>query len=83
MFGDCENATIRVQGTDKLSCVYDAVLDETASQEQVYEQIEQSVEQVILGFNATVYAYGQTGTGKTYTLLYVFESDRLFACLIR
>ena len=25
--------------------------------------------QVLSGFNTTVFAYGQTGTGKTYTML--------------
>lgn len=26
------------------------------------------VKQVLLGYNCTVFAYGQTGTGKTYTM---------------
>lgn len=27
-----------------------------------------TIEQVLQGYNCTVFAYGQTGTGKTYTM---------------
>jgi kinesin family member 11 len=27
------------------------------------------VEEVLAGYNCTVFAYGQTGTGKTYTMI--------------
>lgn len=30
------------------------------------------IAEVLLGYNCTVFAYGQTGTGKTYTM----EGDR-------
>ncbi|CAM9956912.1 unnamed protein product, partial [Choristocarpus tenellus] len=44
-----------------------SVGDET--QEQVYDTTAMEVvESSLQGYNATVFAYGQTGTGKTYTM---------------
>ena len=31
-------------------------------------KIDEMAEKVIKGFNSTIFAYGQTGTGKTFTL---------------
>lgn len=40
-----------------------------AQQRSIYEQaIAPIVNEVLEGFNCTVFAYGQTGTGKTYTM---------------
>ncbi|KAL5569393.1 hypothetical protein UlMin_025968 [Ulmus minor] len=48
---------------------FDEVFTETASQRRVYEVVAQPVvESVLSGCNGTIMAYGQTGTGKTYTL---------------
>lgn len=51
----------------ELGCA--ALGTETSSQLRVYEATAAPiVESVMKGFNGTVMAYGQTGTGKTYTL---------------
>ncbi|XP_058204584.1 kinesin-like protein KIN-UC isoform X11 [Rhododendron vialii] len=48
---------------------FDEVFSESASQRRVYEAVAKPVvESVLSGYNGTVMAYGQTGTGKTYTL---------------
>ena len=48
---------------------FDYVYDERSTQENVYENTaKQSVISVLEGYNATVLAYGQTGTGKTHTM---------------
>ncbi|KAI8563626.1 hypothetical protein RHMOL_Rhmol03G0124000 [Rhododendron molle] len=48
---------------------FDEVFSESASQRRVYEVVAKPVvESVLSGYNGTVMAYGQTGTGKTYTL---------------
>ncbi|KAB2595950.1 armadillo repeat-containing kinesin-like protein 1 [Pyrus ussuriensis x Pyrus communis] len=48
---------------------FDEVFTETASQNRVYQVVAKPVvESVLSGYNGTVMAYGQTGTGKTYTL---------------
>ncbi|KAI3730987.1 hypothetical protein L1987_62169 [Smallanthus sonchifolius] len=48
---------------------FDEVFTESASQKRVYEAVAKPVvEGVLNGYNGTIMAYGQTGTGKTYTL---------------
>ena len=48
---------------------FDHVYDEHSTQEFVYENTaKQAVLSVLEGYNATILAYGQTGTGKTYTM---------------
>ncbi|XP_040367655.1 kinesin-like protein KIN-UA isoform X1 [Rosa chinensis] len=55
---------------------FDEVLTEFASQKRVYEVVAKPVvESVLEGYNGTVMAYGQTGTGKTYTLGRLGEED--------
>ncbi|XP_050384584.1 kinesin-like protein KIN-5B [Argentina anserina] len=48
---------------------FDKVFGPKAQQKSIYEQaISPIVNEVLDGFNCTVFAYGQTGTGKTYTM---------------
>lgn len=48
---------------------FDAVFGPEASQELVYDEVVQPMlEEVLEGYNCTLFAYGQTGTGKTYVL---------------
>lgn len=49
-------------------CAFDRVFGVATTQETVFEAVEPSVRAAIDGYNATVFAYGQTGTGKTHTL---------------
>ena len=49
---------------------YDLVFNKNSSQAEVYENTTKILLNSILnGFNATVFAYGATGSGKTYTML--------------
>jgi chromosomal replication initiation ATPase DnaA len=48
---------------------FDYVYDHDSTQEFVYDNTaKQSVLSVLEGYNSTVIAYGQTGTGKTHTM---------------
>lgn len=48
---------------------FDAVFDCASSQKDVYDQVcKPIVDSVLEGYNGTIFAYGQTGTGKTYTM---------------
>ncbi|KAB1224008.1 hypothetical protein CJ030_MR2G007944 [Morella rubra] len=48
---------------------FDKVFGPKAQQRSIYDQaIAPIVTEVLEGFNCTVFAYGQTGTGKTYTM---------------
>ena len=49
---------------------FNAVIGGERSQQEVWDmsRIDAVVKKVALGFHATVFAYGQTGTGKTHTM---------------
>ncbi|KAJ4970085.1 hypothetical protein NE237_003184 [Protea cynaroides] len=48
---------------------FDKVFGPSAQQKDLYEQaVVPIVNEVLEGFNCTIFAYGQTGTGKTYTM---------------
>ncbi len=49
---------------------FDAVFSEVSDQKEVFEQTAAPlIEKLTEGYNATILAYGQTNSGKTYTLL--------------
>uniref|UniRef100_A0A7M4F3V2 Kinesin family member 21A n=1 Tax=Crocodylus porosus TaxID=8502 RepID=A0A7M4F3V2_CROPO len=55
-------------GKDK-AFTFDYVFDIESRQQEIYVQcIEQLIDGCFEGYNATVFAYGQTGAGKTYTM---------------
>ncbi|KAL8090383.1 hypothetical protein AgCh_039743 [Apium graveolens] len=55
---------------------FDEVFSGGASQRRIYEVVAKPVvESVLEGYNGTIMAYGQTGTGKTYTLGRLGEDD--------
>ncbi|KAK2400964.1 Kinesin-like protein KIN-5C [Trifolium repens] len=48
---------------------FDKVFGPSAKQKDLYDQaVIPIVNEVLEGFNCTIFAYGQTGTGKTYTM---------------
>ncbi|KAL0373103.1 UNVERIFIED_CONTAM: Kinesin-like protein KIN-UB [Sesamum calycinum] len=82
-FADCvelqpelKRLKLRKNNWDSDTYEFDEVLTEFASQKRVYEGVAKPVvESVLEGYNGTVMAYGQTGTGKTYTLGRLGEED--------
>ncbi|KAF7137522.1 hypothetical protein RHSIM_Rhsim07G0100200 [Rhododendron simsii] len=76
---------LRRNNWDSDTYEFDEVLTEFASQKRVYEVVAKPVVEVVWqkmatmsvldGYNGTVMAYGQTGTGKTYTLGRLGEED--------
>ncbi|KAG7949929.1 hypothetical protein I3843_13G088500 [Carya illinoinensis] len=48
---------------------FDKVFGPTSQQKELYDQaVSPIVNEVLEGYNCTIFAYGQTGTGKTYTM---------------
>lgn len=48
---------------------FDSVMDESITQKEVYDIAARPiVANVMEGYNGTIFAYGQTGTGKTHTM---------------
>lgn len=54
---------------DTKDFTYDAVFDPSMSQQQIFEGTAlEIVDSVMDGFNGTIFAYGQTGAGKSHTM---------------
>lgn len=61
---------LRLKKSKERRYAFDAAFDETEDTRQVYEGTTRFlIESVLQGFNATVFAYGATGAGKTHTML--------------
>ncbi|XP_070088670.1 kinesin-like protein KIF19 [Equus caballus] len=68
--GEDPEDTLRAHRSREKAFIFDTVFDQHASQEDVYRATtQQLVEGVISGYNATVFAYGPSGAGKTHTML--------------
>lgn len=78
-------ARIRKPGTqDWKDFTFDAVYDENTIQANFYEHTGYSiVESVLDGYNGTIFAYGQTGTGKTHTMVGPPEPEELHGVIPR
>nr|AMS24206.1 armadillo repeat-containing kinesin b [Marsilea vestita] len=82
-FADCvelqpelKRLKLRKNNWDCETYEFDEILTEFSSQKRVYEVVAKPVvESVLEGYNGTVMAYGQTGTGKTFTLGRLGEED--------
>ena len=49
--------------------IFTKTFDENANQEEIFETVARKiVDRFMDGYNGTVFAYGQTSTGKTYTV---------------
>ncbi|KAJ1900157.1 Kinesin- motor protein [Kickxella alabastrina] len=62
---------VKIDGPSSIarSYQYDGVFGPKATQEHIYDKIVSPIlNEVLLGYNCTIFAYGQTGTGKTYTM---------------
>jgi kinesin family member 5 len=56
-------------GSSALKFEYDHIFGPEASQEAVFEiSAKPIIDDVFKGFNGTIFAYGQTNSGKTYTM---------------
>ncbi|XP_062507660.1 uncharacterized protein LOC134184072 isoform X2 [Corticium candelabrum] len=69
---DADDFGQRISLMDKMnshSFTYDCVFDPGTTQRQLYEACVREVPMSVLqGYNGSIIAYGQTGTGKTYTI---------------
>ncbi|XP_062999563.1 kinesin-like protein KIF19 [Elgaria multicarinata webbii] len=81
---------LRANRSREKTFIFDMVFSQTAAQEEVYLSTTKNlIEGVISGYNATIFAYGPTGAGKTYTMLgtdsepgiYIRTLDDLFRAI--
>ena len=62
---------------------FDRVFDENTSQADVYEATTKNLlDSVLDGYNATVFAYGATGCGKTHTITSVLSFPTMYLEII-
>uniref|UniRef100_H2ZLU2 Kinesin-like protein n=1 Tax=Ciona savignyi TaxID=51511 RepID=H2ZLU2_CIOSA len=59
------------------SFTFDAIYDWNCTQSDIFEEtFHPLLDSVLNGFNGTIFAYGQTGTGKTFTMEGCVRSDQ-------
>ena len=57
---------------------FDDVYDWTCNQESIYKDCASAIiDNILEGYNGTIFAYGQTGTGKTHTMTGVDKDPEL------
>jgi hypothetical protein len=60
----------RICGQQGKRFLMDKIFEESSTQEEVFERVGRTqVDKALSGFHGSIFAYGQTGTGKTYTML--------------
>jgi hypothetical protein len=62
------SVTVHAERVD-VQCTYDKVFDETAGQSRVFKSVRPLLASVLQGYNACIFAYGQTSAGKSHTML--------------
>ncbi|KAL2476482.1 Di-glucose binding protein with Kinesin motor domain [Abeliophyllum distichum] len=60
--------TVKSNGISKKIFKFDAVFSPQADQADVFEDTAPLATSVLDGYNVCIFAYGQTGTGKTFTM---------------
>jgi len=72
---------LRKHRSNERQYVFDSTFGADSTQKEVYEKTTQSlVKSVLEGFHATVFAYGATGAGKTFTMVGTPEHP---GCMVR
>ena len=62
---------------DKKTYTYDHIYPMESNQSEIFEETSKEVvKSVLKGYNGTIFAYGQTGTGKTYTMVGDFKNQK-------
>lgn len=60
----------RICGQQGKRFLMDKIFEEKSTQQELFETIGKTqVDNALSGYNNSIFAYGQTGTGKTYTML--------------
>jgi kinesin family protein 18/19 len=66
--GDDKNIVVTKYHTKEFE--FDFVFDESTTQDEVYTNTTKMLlDNIMHGYNSTVFAYGATGSGKTYTMV--------------
>ncbi|XP_041449882.1 centromere-associated protein E isoform X2 [Drosophila obscura] len=65
-----EGRSIHLIDSQADPCVFDYVFDQNANNQEVFDRMAKHIVHACMqGFNGTIFAYGQTSSGKTYTMM--------------
>ncbi|RLN62643.1 hypothetical protein BBJ29_001000 [Phytophthora kernoviae] len=65
----CKQNSNEVAVVKRKTYTFDRVFGQYSTQKDVFSSVvKPAVDEALAGYNCTVFAYGQTGTGKTYTM---------------
>jgi len=85
-----DNSQVSIRTTNDLNTYrfsFDRIFSPDSAQEEVFEiAAKPIIESVLEGFNGTIFAYGQTSSGKTYTMmgdLYHRESEGIIPRMVK
>lgn len=74
----------RAEGDIPKVFTFDCVYDYKSQQEQIFtESAYPIIENILEGYNGTIFAYGQTGTGKTHTMTGEIDNNELMGIMPR
>ncbi len=73
---DKQTLAVSIPELDPRLFHFDRVFNEYASQENVFEEVSDLVQSALDGYKVCLFSYGQTGAGKTYTMLGQGEGER-------
>ncbi|XP_058001634.1 kinesin-like protein KIN-14T isoform X2 [Hevea brasiliensis] len=65
---DSSNVLLNLADNKSKNYSFDRVFHPDSSQDEVFSEVEPVIKSVLDGYNACIFAYGQTGTGKTFTM---------------
>ncbi|XP_065880783.1 kinesin-like protein KIN-14T [Euphorbia lathyris] len=65
---DSSNIFLKLDNRKSKSYSFDRVFHPASSQDEVFSEIEPVIKSSLDGYNACIFAYGQTATGKTFTM---------------
>jgi len=57
-----------VAAVDDKLYTFDKIFNEACTQEDIYSDVAEHVQATVRGYNTTIFAYGTTGSGKSYTM---------------
>lgn len=65
---DSSNVLLKLTEDKTKRYIFDKVFHPWSSQDEVFSEVEPVIRSALDGYNACIFAYGQTGTGKTFTM---------------
>ncbi|QOU19660.1 hypothetical protein BRETT_003811 [Brettanomyces bruxellensis] len=73
---DLQSVTIRADaGHQSIDFMYDRVFPESSKQQEIFDySVRETTDDLTEGYNGTVLCYGQTGAGKSYTMMGELEN---------